>query len=169
MAIDYIRNEAYKLINKYHTRNPFELADETGVQVVFMDIGAMKGMYSLIKRNRFIVLSDALDEYEQMLVCAHELGHDRLHREFAKDASLREFMLYDMSSRPEYEANIFAAEIMLPDENIVKLSKRGYDAEQIARALYTDTNLVALKLSSMTQRGYSFTDTYYSYRANFLK
>jgi Zn-dependent peptidase ImmA (M78 family) len=62
---------------------------------------------------------------------------------------LQEFMLYDMKSRPEYEANLFASEILLPDDAIFSYAHEGYDIEQIARILYTDINLIALKMASM--------------------
>ena len=50
-----------------------------------------------------------LDENMLRIVCAHELGHDQLHRNMAKTTPIHEFMLYDMKSKPEYEANIVAA------------------------------------------------------------
>lgn len=81
------------------------------------------------------------------MVCAHELGHDLLHRDLARRVCLQEFVLYDMKSRPEYEANLFASEILLPDNEIFTYAHDGYDIEQIAQMLYTDINLVALKNS----------------------
>ena len=61
-----------------------------------------------------------------------------------------------MKSRPEYEANLFASEILLPDDKILTLAHDGYDIEQIAKALSIDINLVAIKISSMNTRGYQF-------------
>ncbi len=55
--------------------------------------------------------NNSLDENMLRIVCAHELGHDQLHRNMAKTTPIHEFMLYDMKSKPEYEANIVAAEI----------------------------------------------------------
>ena len=69
-------------------------------------------MYKIIKRNRVIFINSNLPEYLQKIVCAHELGHDILHRHLAKNVALQEFMLYDMTSRPEYEANMVAADIL---------------------------------------------------------
>ena len=89
------------------------------------------------------------------IVCAHELGHDQLHREFAKNEPIQEFMLYDMSSRREYEANIFAAELLLDDDEILDLIEKGYDSLQIAKATETDINLVALKVDSLIRKGHT--------------
>lgn len=153
---DYIQTVASNLIKRYDTRNPFELCRATGVEVFFADLGSLKGMYKYLKRNRFAVINENLDDYTRTLVCAHELGHDILHRDLAKKLCLQEFVLYDMKSRPEYEANLFASEILLPDSEIFALAHDGFDIEQIANTLYTDINLVALKMASMNARGYQF-------------
>jgi Zn-dependent peptidase ImmA (M78 family) len=76
-------------------------------------------------------------------------------------------MLYNMNQRPEYEANVFAAELLLRDMDIIELSDSGLDIEQIARSLYSDVNLVALKLGLLSQRGYRFRQ--FDYRSDFLK
>ena len=153
---DYIQSVSSDLIKRYDTRDPFELCRATGVEVFFADLGSLKGMYKYLKRNRFAVINENLDDYAKKLVCAHELGHDILHRELAKKLCLQEFVLYDMKSRPEYEANLFASEILLPDDEILTHAHEGYDIDQIARALYTDINLVALKMASMNAKGYQF-------------
>jgi len=116
-------------------------------------------MYKYLKKNRFAVINENLDPFTKTLVCAHELGHDILHQNLARKVCLQEFILYDMKSRPEYEANLFASEILLPDDIILNLARDGYDIEQISKALCTDINLIALKVSSMNTRGYRFNNT----------
>ena len=81
------------------------------------------------------------------IVCAHELGHDQLHREFAASNTLQEFMLYDMNSIQEYEANVFAANLLLEDEAVLELVYDGYDIVRIAAELQSDVNLVAPLIS----------------------
>ena len=95
-----------------------------------------------------------LSERDQRTVCAHELGHDRFHKHFAKSAALQEFMLYDMRSRPEYEANIFAGELLIGDEDIMPLVLDGLDIYQIAGELDEDMNLVLIKIDELRKRGY---------------
>ena len=64
-------------------------------------------------------------------------------------------MLYDMTRKPEYEANIVAAEILLDtDELLEYIYDYGYSSEQIAEAMQTDINLVALKVAHLTQTGH---------------
>ena len=101
-----------KLVKRCGSRDPFEIARQLGINVMLCEnFGSLKGMYRVIKRNRFIFLNNSLDENMLRIVCAHELGHDQLHRNMAKTTPIHEFMLYDMKSKPEYEANIVAAEI----------------------------------------------------------
>ena len=67
----------------------------------------------------------------------------------------------------EYEANIFAAQISLPDDEILELIERGYDVQQIAKAMTSDINLVALKADDLIMQGYNFRRQ--EYRKEFLR
>ena len=165
---EYIQNVANKLIKKFDTRDPFQLCQAIGVEVFYADLGSLKGMYKYLKKNRFAVINENLDPFTKTLVCAHELGNDILHQNLARKVCLQEFILYDMKSRPEYEANLFASEILLPDDIILNLARDGYDIEQISKELCTDINLIALMVSSMNTRGYRFDNTIDA-KCNFLK
>ena len=155
MSVNYIYDSVQKKIKKSGTRNPFNIAEDNGIMLIFdSNLSKMKGMYTIIKRNRIIIINDNMPERMQQIVCAHELGHDALHRQFAKDGGLREFMLYDMKSRPEYEANMYAADLLLDDEEVMELAKDGYDMQQVAGMLNTDINLIGLKMASMNYRGF---------------
>ena len=158
-----------KLVKRCGTRDPFEIARQIGVEGLFCpDFGSMKGMYRVVRRNRFIFINDSLTPQMQHIVCAHELGHDQLHRDLAKTGALQEFMLYDMTTKPEYEANIVAAEILLDtDEVLDYVYHYGYTSEQIAKAMSTDINLVALKVAHLaeTNRGLRPVE----HRSDFLK
>ena len=61
-----------------------------------------------------------------------------------------------MSTRQEYEANIILATITLDDREILNYIKYyEYDAEQIAHAMNSDINLIALKISHLIEMGYN--------------
>lgn len=154
MYVDYICDKAHRLIKNSQTRDPFTIAEDSGIMLIFdSNLDKMKGMYTVIKRNRIIIINNNMSENMQRIVCAHELGHDALHREWAKQGVLKEFMLYDMRTRPEYEANAFAAEILIDDTEVEELISYGYDMQQIAMELNTDINLVGIKLSNMNWKG----------------
>lgn len=158
-----------RLVKRCGTRDPFEIARQIGVEVLLCpDFGSMKGMYRVIKRNRFIFINRDLTPQMQRIVCAHELGHDQLHRNLAKTGAIQEFMLYDMTTKPEYEANIVAAEILLDtDEVLDYVYSFGYTSEQIAKAMETDINLVALKVAHLAETGHTLRSI--ERRADFLK
>ena len=90
------------------------------------------------------------------IVLLHELGHDALHRkEATKVGGFEEFNIFDVrDSRMEYEANIFATQIALPDDDFLELAEQGYDVQQIASAMQSDVNLVALKADTLISQGY---------------
>jgi len=151
---DRIVSRARELCLKYGTRDPFRIAKELGVHIHCTDsLHRLKGMYTVIKRNRIIILNSGNTQKMNRIVCAHELGHDQHHRDYAKNNVIQEFMLYDMSTRMEYEANIFAASLLLEDESILAMIESGYDTEQIAAATKSDINLVALKVDCLIQSG----------------
>ena len=144
--------------------------DALGINVMddCENLGSLKGMYCIVKRNRFIFLNKDLSPQMKRIVCAHEIGHDRLHRALAKKHGLQEFVLYDMATKPEYEANIVAAEILLDSDEILEyIYDYGYTSEQIARAMHTDINLVALKIAHLAETGHKLRRM--EYRSSFLK
>ena len=169
MSAKHLSKVGSDLVRRCGTRDPFRIAQELGIEVLFCDdFGPLKGMYRVIKRNRFIFINKDLSSRMQRIVCAHELGHDQLHRHLAKGNALQEFMLYDMRSRPEYEANIVAAEILLPDDDVLELIyDYGYDVEQIACQLKSDINLVNMKTEILRYKGYDLRQG--EFRSNFLK
>jgi len=117
-------------------------------------------MYKVIQRSRFIFINGNISESDQRTICAHELGHDRLHKQFAKTTAYQEFMLYDMRTRPEYEANIFASELLIGDDDIFYLIDNEYDVYQIAGELGEDINLVLIKIDELSKQGYDVSAPY---------
>ena len=66
-----------------------------------------------------------------------------------------ELNIFDIrDNRMEFEANVFASQVALPDDGFLELCKRGYDTQQIARTLNSDINLVALKADTLISQGY---------------
>ncbi|WP_150273181.1 ImmA/IrrE family metallo-endopeptidase [Paenibacillus tepidiphilus] len=109
-----------KLIIKYKTSDPFELAAALGIHIRFCDLGeGTKGLYYRILRRRFIVIHQGLSAEWQRFVCAHELGHDRLHK------WMNRFFLEENSffapGKMERQANLFALKLLsagyVPEED----------------------------------------------------
>ena len=169
MTAAYLSKVGNDLVIRCGTRDPFRIAQELGIEVLFCEsFGPLKGMYRVIKRNRFIFINKDLSPCMQTIVCAHEIGHDQLHRSMAKNDAIQEFMLYDMATKPEYEANIVAAEILLDTAELLEyVYHYGYTSEKIARAMHTDINLVALKIAHLAETGHDLHRI--DHRSDFLK
>jgi Zn-dependent peptidase ImmA (M78 family) len=70
-----------KLVRKYKTSCPFELAKCLNINVRYLDMpDGVRGFYYRVLRRRFIAINCNYSEEWQRFVCAHEIGHDRLHK-----------------------------------------------------------------------------------------
>ena len=157
MHIENIINQVRRLQKKYGTLDPYELANAMGITIIRCDFAKQKGAYKVILKNRFIFLNDNLSENMERIVLCHELGHDTLHRKEAVAAGgFREFEIFNMQNdRMEYEANIFAAEALLSNDEFLDYCKHGYDTQQIAAAMNSDINLVAMKADALILQGFT--------------
>ena len=165
-STDNIIRRADALVRSTGTRDPERIAEALGIIVMDVNFEKQKGLYKVILRNRFIFIKSDLSAVMRRIVLLHEIGHDQLHRRLAD--VFQEFQIFDMRGNVmEYEANLFAAQIALPDEEILNYIRSGYDAAQIAMATASDINLVALKVSELSRRGYAFRDV--DHRSDFLK
>ncbi len=162
-----IIRQADDLVKTYHTRDPLALANALGITVIPFRFHSVKGMYtSMDSRNAYIFYKEDLDPYMRSIVLAHEIGHHMEHRSLQN--AFREFRLFDQNeSIMEYEANLFAAELLLPDEEILGYIHQGYSADEIAAMMNSDVNLVALKAAELNRKGYDIRIV--EHKHNFLK
>lgn len=151
-----IVRKANHLVKECGTRDPNRIARELGIEVMPCDFKRQKGAYKVILRNRFIFIKQDLHPVMSNIVMLHEIGHDILHQSEAIAAGgFKEFNIFNMQDiRMEYEANIFASQVALDDDEFLELCEKGYDIQQIARALHSDINLVALKSDTLISQGY---------------
>lgn len=75
-----IKKIVNSLVKKHKTRNPFEIVKGMNVILVPVPLEGVRGFYQYFQRNNIIYIDDSLPEHEQILVCAHELGHMLLHK-----------------------------------------------------------------------------------------
>lgn len=154
--IDSIIEKAERLIAKYDTRNPYTIAGQLGIYVLNFDTpGTLKGMYSVIKRSRFIFVNESLDAELRRFVCAHELGHDILHRKIIGQTPVSDTNMYGNSSRMEYEANVFAATLLIDRKKVLKYAMDGRTGAEIAALLRVDINLISIVIDQLIKEGYS--------------
>lgn len=160
---------ANNLVRDLGTRDPHKIARELGIEIIPMNYKRQRGAYKVLLRNRFIFIKNDLHPVMENIVLLHESGHDVLHRkEAVKAGGFKEFNIFNMQeSRMEYEANVFVSQVSLDDEEILEYIRYGYDIQQIARAMHSDTNLVALKTDALIAQGYCL--RHQDYENRFLK
>lgn len=108
-----------KLIRRFGTNDPFVIASGLNIHIRFDDLGeSTRGIYFKTLRRRCIFIHSGLDEPHQRLVCAHELGHDRLH------PGLNQFWLdahtFTNTGKYERQANQFAVRLLTAGDTFEK-------------------------------------------------
>lgn len=152
----YIYDTVKKLRDEYCSSDPFELCDCLGVRCYLTDLGGLQGMFSFICEKPVVFVSDKLDRSMRRLSCAHELGHYVLHSEIAKENCLREFEIFDMRDKTEYEANVFAAHLLIDEEEMFELLRESRSVFETAMIMDINPNLLNIKLSELNSMGYNF-------------
>lgn len=138
-----IKYTVNKLINKYNSKDLYELASFLNIHIIHIELGSALGMYRYIKRNKFIFLNNNLDEITTKFVLAHEIGHAVLHTK--NNCFYLKRNTFIKTNYFEIEANKFAAEILIDDEELEICLKNGYTVEQIASYFQVLPELVEYK------------------------
>ena len=124
-----IKQKANLLAKRYNSRNPFEIIKNLNVILVYYPLKDVRGFYQYFQRNNIIYIDENLSENEQIMVCAHEVGHMILHKN--SNALFMDTRTHFVTTKYENEANTFAAELLIPDSII--LDNPGMTKSQIAR------------------------------------
>ena len=61
-----------------------------------------------------------------------------------------------MRTAMEYEANAFAAHLLIDDDELNSYLQQGYDVAQLASAMNTNINLMLIKLNEMNRMGRNY-------------
>ena len=136
----------------YDVRNLKELCRDLSIILMYSGMGktenACKGFFLTP-----ITINTDLPELIQNIVLAHELGHAILHKN-ATSHLFHEFQLFDEVSTLEYEANIFAAEMLLDDDVVLEYLNENYSFFQVASKLNVPVELLDFKFKILKQKGY---------------
>lgn len=135
------KDYAVRLMKRYKSNDPFTIARLLNILLIYCPLVGLNGFYQYHKRNHIIYLSEDLDEHLVRFVIAHELGHMQMHR--SMNAVFMDAKTYNPHSRFERQANIFAVELLLPDDLL-----REYPdctVYQLARSVGVPEEFVELK------------------------
>ncbi|MEK4024437.1 ImmA/IrrE family metallo-endopeptidase [Sporosarcina sp. FSL W7-1283] len=137
------KQTAAKLMAKYQTNNPFEIAEQRGITVLYESLGSALGFYNSYKRIQFIHINNAIEERLQTFVCAHELGHAILHPKASTSFMKRN--TFFAVEQVEVEANRFAVELLMPDESLYEHTSRTMTVQELASVYGVPEEIVHLK------------------------
>lgn len=114
--MSHIKEIAVKMINKYGTNDPFEIAKARNIEIMFENLGKTFGYYSSYICVQFIHINNRLDIATQNFVCAHELGHAILHQDV--NTPFLKANTFFSQKKIEVEANTLAVELLMTDNAI---------------------------------------------------
>ena len=101
-------------------------------------------MYKYINKNKVVFINNRLSDEVKKFVLAHELGHAVLHTK--NNCFYLKHNTFVKTNYFEVEANIFAAELLINNEELEICIENGYTIEQIASYFQVPKELVEYKL-----------------------
>lgn len=101
-----------------------------------------------MNRIHVIYIDDALDDHVARFVCAHELGHAMLHR--GENRIFMDANTLFVTSRFETEADHWAADLLLSDDDLREEMLCRSTVQQIACTYGLPEELVLYRIHSIT-------------------
>ena len=146
-----------ELIARFSTRDPFRLASFLNIHVKYIETRRQKGFCAMVLDEPFIFINRNMSEQMQRMTCAHELGHILLHRDvLEKDRFLLEYELFNIRNETEYEANVFAAGLLIDEKELYEQIREGRDIVAIASAMDLNVNILMIRIIEMQKAGSDF-------------
>lgn len=171
MTYAIICDKVRELQRKYDEHDPFRLCRAMGIHLVFRSLGThedcIKGFF--IERNRIwvITVNSDLPLVIQKIIAAHELGHAVLRRKEAH--AFHDVAMFDSISVCEKEANLFAAEYLMDDDEVLEALNRDGTFFNAASQLMVPAELLDFKFRMLKWKGYQMMESPIAARSNFLR
>lgn len=113
-------DEARKLTNQLFPIDPILIAKATGLEVFTASLPRdVSGKIFYKEKKIFIEQTDYITR--QVFSVAHELGHYILHNDGTSHTSLRDTTSSQGIDTKEIEANFFAANLLMPQDEVLRL------------------------------------------------
>lgn len=172
-TFEYICKQASMLKRKYDETDPFRLCKNLNIQLLFIPMGtepeSCKWFFLKQSRIKCITINSDLSILFQRIICAHELGHAILHKNKSGINAFHDFGLFDSVSSLEYEANIFAAEFLLDDDDVLSNLNAEQSFFQAAAELNVPAEILDFKFRTLKWKGYKVIDAPILSAGNWLK
>jgi len=171
MLAEAIKREANRVKSKYQTDDPYDICRAMKIQVLKSPMGtneeSCKGFFLVNARCKVITINSDLPDHIQRIILTHELGHAILHGGAAISA-FHDFAMFDDADRMEYEANVFAAEFLLDDTEVIENLEEQMDFFTMAKTLRVPPELLDFKCRILQRQGVEINAPYIA-RGDFLK
>ena len=159
---DNARKEARKIVSKYDIKQPpvnvFEIAEKEGIEVVFFSPDfANEDVSGLIQtEEKKVYLNAEESPQRQAFTLAHELAHYFLKHQSNEYGVNRRDVAYANKLPKEKEADMFAAELLMPAK-LVNDAKKQYhlgdeDALVLARLFAVSKSAMQFRLKALKSK-----------------
>lgn len=156
-SVPVIIDAAEKMIRRAGSRKPEEICRTYHIELLDMDLKKrLKAYYFYQSRIHSIIIDQNITDVFRRILIAHELGHFALHKRIAMMKGFQELeVLEKRDSEPlETEANLFVAELLLPDEDVLECMKE-YSFFETAAMLNVPAALLDFKYLILREKGCS--------------
>ena len=172
MTLKEICALAAKLKDEYGTGNPAELCEGLGIHLLYQAMGshkgAIKGFVIGVGGVFAVTINSDLPEEVQKIIIAHEIFHALEHCGIGM-CSYHEISMFDEISEMEKEANMFAAEFLLSDDEVIDALNGDNTFFTAAASLYVPVELLDFKFRIMKRKGYKLAESPINAHNDFLK
>ncbi len=172
MKIENILKKTEYFKKRFYDISAEAFAKELGAVVSYQPLGnrpsSIKGFMMVSSRIPVIIVNSDLPESVRTLVLFHECGHlvlngkDRIH-------TYHDVGLFTKNNEAENDANYFAAEMMLSDDDVFSKMTEGYTFMTLAQELGVPIELLDLKFRIMRHKGYAVVAPQWQTKTDFLK
>ncbi|EAF6236008.1 ImmA/IrrE family metallo-endopeptidase [Listeria monocytogenes] len=120
MLLSDVPCEIDKLVKKYGTNDPFEIAEKKNIIILYGDFGnEVYGFYNKVRKQKFIHLNADLNHNEQNFVCGHELTHAIFHPD--ENTARMTANSFSSTSKIEAQANCGATYLRMDGSHLNEL------------------------------------------------
>ena len=170
MTYDDIIGIVADIKEKYDETDPARLCRDMDILLCQEPMGRSKECCKGVFVHRLgvscITINSELSPTFRRIITAHELGHAVMHRR-ENIRYFHDYTYFDAINRYEKEANYFAAELLLSDEDVMSVMNEDTTFAEAASKLYVPFGFLDFKFRLMKWKGYQIAPPMTT-KANFL-
>ncbi|WP_298060566.1 ImmA/IrrE family metallo-endopeptidase [uncultured Helicobacter sp.] len=141
-------NQARMLVNQLFPIDPILIAKAMGLEVFTAALPRnVSGQIFYKEKKIFVEQTDFITR--QIFSVAHELGHYMLHNDGTSHTSLRDTTTSQGIDVKEIEANCFAANLLMPKDEVLRLVGLGFAVDSMASYFGVSPIAMEYRLSNL--------------------